>query len=265
MFHLRKISIKNFKRRFKPWITLGIITSIKKRNIMHNRFLRAKDNERRLLLEFQFKTYRNLLVTLIRKSKENHFRNFFSENTKNLRETWKGIRNIIQMKSKGDSFPTCILKNGSSITNPNLIANEFNSYFTSIAQDIQSNIHSSHTNFNKYLKEPNIHNFFISPTSRFEVFNLISNLKTRKASGPNSIPTVILKQFNNEISSILSNLFNLSFSTGVFPDILKTSSVLPVNLKKVQNYHVVTIDQSLYSQISVNYWKNLCIHAYIAS
>ena len=55
-----------------------------------------------------------------------------------------------------------------------------------------------------------------------------SNLKTRKASGPNSIPTVILKQFNNEISGIISNLFNLSFSTGVFPDILKTSSVLPL-------------------------------------
>ena len=225
---LKKISIKNFKRRFKPWITLGIITSIKKRNNIRSRFLRAKSIENRTLLESQFKLYRNLLVTLIRKSKENHFRSFFSENTKNLRETWKGIRNIIEIKSKGDSFPTCILENGSSITDPIRIANKFNSYFTSIAHNIQSKIHSSHTNFTKYLKEPNMHNFFISPTSRFEVFNLISKLKTRKASGPNSIPTVILKQFNNEISNILSDLFNLSFSTGVFPDILKTSSVLPL-------------------------------------
>ena len=38
----------------------------------------------------------------------------------------------------------------------------------------------------------------------------------------------ILKQLNNEISVILANLFNLSFSTGVFPDILKYSSVLPL-------------------------------------
>ena len=35
---LKKMSIKNFKRRFKPWITLGIITSIKKRNILHGKF-----------------------------------------------------------------------------------------------------------------------------------------------------------------------------------------------------------------------------------
>ena len=145
-----------------------------------------------------------------------------------MRETWKGIRNIIQIKDKKDPFPSCILENGSSITDPTIIANKFNSYFTSIANDIQSKIHSSHTNFVKYLKEPNIYNFFISPTSQFEVFNIISNLKSSKASGPNSIPTVILKQFNNEISYVLSNLFNLSFSTGVFPDVLKISSVLPL-------------------------------------
>ena len=57
---------------------------------------------------------------------------------------------------------------------------------------------------------------------------LISNLKSGKASGPNSIPTAVLKHLNNEISVVLCNLFNLSFSTGVFPDVLKISSVLPL-------------------------------------
>ena len=109
------MSIKNFKRRFKPWITLGIITSIKNRNIIQGKLLRAKDPKRRILLESQFKIYRNLLVTLIRKSKDNHFKTFFSDNKRNLCETWKGIRNIIQIKDKKDSFPSCILENGSSI------------------------------------------------------------------------------------------------------------------------------------------------------
>ena len=61
-----------------------------------------------------------------------------------------------------------------------------------------------------------------------EVSNLISNLRNGKASGPNSLPTTVLKHVNSEISIVLSNLFNLSFSTGVFPDILKTCSVLPL-------------------------------------
>ena len=53
-------------------------------------------------------------------------------------------------------------------------------------------------------------------------------MNNHKASGPNSIPTFVLKHLNNEISIVLSKLINLSFANGVFPDILKSSSVLPL-------------------------------------
>ena len=59
---LRKLSIKNFKRKFKPWITIGIITSIKKRNNLHNKLLKAKDDVCRTRLESLCKIYRNMLV-----------------------------------------------------------------------------------------------------------------------------------------------------------------------------------------------------------
>ena len=48
-------------------------------------------------------------------------------------------------------------------------------------------------------------------------------MKTNKSSGTNSLPTVVIKQITNDLSVILSKLFNLSFSTGVFPDSLKVS------------------------------------------
>ena len=225
---LKKLSNKSFKRRFKPWITIGILKSLKKKTDLHSRYIRAKDPERKQLLFHNFKMYRNMLVTLIRQSKENHFNKYFSDNVKNLRETWKGIKNIIQMKNNTGSLPTCIFDNGSSITDPIEIANTFNTYFSSIGEVLQSKIHSTHLSFTRYLKNPNIHSLFISPTDTNEISNLISNLKNKKASGPNSVPTSVLKHLNSEISVVLSNLFNLSFSTGVFPDILKTSSVLPL-------------------------------------
>ena len=200
--------------------------SLKKRNELHNRYLRAKDFERKQLLYLRFKLYRNSLTTLIRKSKQNHFSKYFSDNAKNLRETWKGIKNIIQIKSNTNSPPTCIFDKGSSITDPSQIANVFNDYFSSIGESLQSKIHSSHLHFTKYLKNPNIHSFFLSPTDSTEVSNLILSLKNGKAAGPNSIPTLVLKHLINEVSVVLANLFNLSFSTGVFPDILKISSVL---------------------------------------
>ena len=225
---LKRISIKNFKRKFKPWITNGILKSLKKRTDLHNRFLRAKDTVMKHQLHHRFKVYRNMLVTLIRKSKQNHFRQYFSDNVKNLRETWKGINSIIQIKNRSYSLPNSILDNGTSITDPTQIANSFNSYFSSIGETLQSKIHSTHVRYSKYLKNPNINSMFLSPTNSIEIYNLILNLNSSKASGPNSIPTAVLKHLNNEISTVLSKLFNLSFSTGVFPEILKTSSVLPL-------------------------------------
>ena len=186
---LKKISNKRFQLMFKPWITGGILKSLKKRRDLHNRFIRAKTTDNKEILFNRFKVYRNMLVTLIRKSKQNYFNKYLSDNIKTLRETWKGIKNIIQMKNNTDSLPTCILNNGFSITDPTQIANSFNNYFSSIGETLQSKIYSSHTHFLKYLKYPNIHSFFLSPSDKIEVMNLISNLKIGKASGPNSIPT----------------------------------------------------------------------------
>ena len=56
------------------------------------------------------------------------------------------------------------------------------------------------------------------------------SLNPSKAIGPNSIPTKILKLLIN-FSSQLTELFNLSFSRGVFPLILKTSKIIAVYKK----------------------------------
>ena len=55
-----------------------------------------------------------------------------------------------------------------------------------------------------------------------------------KAIGPKSIPTKILKLLINDVSSLLTELSNLSFSGGVFPLILKTSKVMPVYKKDLK-------------------------------
>ena len=145
---------QEIKHIFKPWITIGILKSLRKRSKLHSRYLRAKDTERNELLYNRFKVYRNMIVTLIRKSKNNYFSKYFSDNVKNLRETWKGNKNIIQLKSNTNSLLTCIFDKGSSITDPSQMANTFNFYFSAIGATLQSKINSSHLNYTKYLKKP---------------------------------------------------------------------------------------------------------------
>ena len=228
---LKKLSNRGLTRSLKPWITPAILTSIKKRNMIFKKFLKTKNLITKLNLEKTYKTYRNLLVTLIRRSKKNHFSNYFSSNSNNLRATWKGIRKLLNIRSEDISYPSCISSNNTIIHDPNKISEKFNSFFISIPDELQKNIHSSHTNFYNYLKTPNLESIFIKPTDENEILSIILSLNDGKASGPNSIPTFILKFLAWDISPLLSKLFNLSFVTGIFPNIFKTASVKPIHKK----------------------------------
>ena len=107
------------------------------------------------------------------------------------------------------------------------ISNIFNNYFSSIASKTKLNISFSHKHFSDFLKNRSNISFFVSPTDKTEIENVISSLDSNKSVGPNSIPAKILKLLKNDFSSQLSEIFNISFSSGVFPSILKTVKVIP--------------------------------------
>ena len=54
------------------------------------------------------------------------------------------------------------------------------------------------------------------------------NLNLLKASGPNCIPVVFLKNCEPKLSYILAELFNKCLKESCFPDCWKVSSVVPV-------------------------------------
>ena len=58
--------------------------------------------------------------------------------------------------------------------------------------------------------------------------NWIVNLDLSKASGPDCIPVVVLKNCEPELSFILAELFNKCLKESCFPDCWKVSLVVPV-------------------------------------
>ena len=72
----------------------------------------------------------------------------------------------------------------------------------------------------------------MSPTDKSEISLIIHSLNSDKSSGPNSIPVKILKLLKNDISQQLSYIFNMSFSTGQFPSVLKIAKAIPIYKKQ---------------------------------
>ena len=141
----------------------------------------------------------------------------------------------------------------------NLISNHFNKFFTSIAEKINRNIVNAKKTQLSYLGPENKNTIFLSPTVPEDVEYLISSMKKNKASGPNSIPTNILKLFKKEFSKALSDIINISFNQGVFPNILKIANVIPIHKKgdklDCNNYRPI----SLLSNISKIFEKSMHI------
>ena len=53
-------------------------------------------------------------------------------------------------------------------------------------------------------------------------------VQVNKSSGPNSIPTKILKLAKETLSGALSELINKPFLSGTFPNVFKIARVVPV-------------------------------------
>ena len=70
-----------------------------------------------------------------------------------------------------------------------------------------------------------LHNISVTPKM---VKKVIMNLDLSKASGPDCIPVVVLKNCEPELSYILAELFNKCFKESCFPDCWKVLSVVPV-------------------------------------
>ena len=114
----------------KPWITPAIKTSITKKNIF-NKYMRTKHN----YYYSKFKMYRNKLNHLIKSSKKLYYNKYFADNQNNIKNIWKGIKQIIYLKPRNiNHLPMKIIKNNKTITDSKSIAKLFNEYFTNIGR-----------------------------------------------------------------------------------------------------------------------------------
>ena len=194
---LKRIDKYKLRLKSKPRITLGLQKSISVKNKLLTNFINAKHTVLKNEIHIEYKNYRNLLSILMKKSKQVCYKKYFETKWNNVKNTLKGIKSLISLKSVTSSAPTVLFRdNGNTIiTNFYNIVNTINNYCASIDETTKNNIKYPHKHFSDYLKEEYDCKIFLNfnATDRF------------------------VQPF---------------FETGVFPSIPKTANVVPV-FKKV--------------------------------
>ena len=179
---------------------------------------------------------RNKIVNVCKQTKKVFYQNFFIQNANNIKQTWKGIKSIINIHSKNLNQITSLMDKNVLITEPKKVANVFNDYFSSIAKELQDKIYDNGQDFSIYLNDRNEHNFFINPTDKEEIINIITNsLNLNKSYGPHSIPAKILHQIKLIVAAPLAEIINLSFEKGTYIEDLKISKTIPIFKEKGSN------------------------------
>ena len=187
---LKKLTKQKLKFKTKPWITPALQKSMSVKTKLLTKFIKLK--EPTLKNEAHSKRlYRNMLATLLKRSKHTYFSCFFQNHINNLKNTWKGIKTIIYLKDSTSTVASTTIEDNISLTNPKDIADAFNNYFSNVAIGIKSSLKYSRNKFFDFLPQININSFFINPTDKTEIKNIILSLDPLKSIGPNSIPTKI--------------------------------------------------------------------------
>ena len=135
------------------------------------------------------------------------------------RDFWQ-IANSVLNKGKSAIPP---LFNGTEVLSSasdkaKLFAKNFSKNLNLVDYGISLPVFPSRTNLK-------LHNISITPKM---VKKVITNRDSSKASGPDCIPVVVLKNCEPELSYILAKLFNKCLKESCFLDCWKVSSVVPV-------------------------------------
>ena len=226
-----------------PWMMKGLLTSLNKqkrlyREQLHSKLAVSTDNYRK---------YRNSLKSLIRKSKITYLHDKYTEFKQDSRKLWQLVNRIIgKSNNKIDSIDNLRIDNILKY-DPSSITNGLCEFFANIGEQYANQIDSAGLDISKHINniESNPSSLYSSPTTMFEVRELISNLPQKTSSGHDNISNTLLKQLNEVVASLLSLIFNKSLEEGIFPDQMKLADVFPLFKSKERsectNYRPISL------------------------
>lgn len=178
---------KRIGNRRSPWITNEVKKKMYERDFLKKKAEKTGDDE----IWKKYKKVRNSVNNATKVAKRDYFMNNLDKSKGDIRNTWKLINELSSRQYKTTDIPEVKIDE-QSITSAVEIAEAFNSHFTSIGEKLANEIPRIDIKPEWYMK-PTDKKFSFRKIQECEVYKLISELDSNKATGLDKIPCKILK------------------------------------------------------------------------
>ena len=169
-FRTHTINYKNLRR--EPWLTAGILHSIKHSKKLYSKSIRSDAKETEIK---EYKEYNRLLQKLKRASKKNFYGCKCIEFKNNTKKLWKIINEVSGKSNNKDNLIDSLKVDNLHVYESQKIANTFGNYFATVGEKFANKIPKPNRNIEEYLAKirQNENSLFMNPCTESEVLKLI--------------------------------------------------------------------------------------------
>ena len=194
-----------------------------------------------------YKKIRNRVNNALKLEKKQWQTKKLNEASNDSGKTWNFVKLWLGW-SKGGGSPTQLCINGSMIRKPLELAEKMNFFFIEKVRNIVKNIPFSDNDVLDLPKKLMFNRrcaFKFNSVHPDAVNKIISNMKTSKSCGIDSIDNYVIKLARVHLVPAITHILNLSINQSQFPTMWKTAKIIPLHKKGDQtnpkNYRPVAL------------------------
>lgn len=229
----RYVPVNLTKRLSYPkWCSSTLIKLIEKKKSAHAAYKRTGS----MSCHQKFVSLRSTCKQLSRRDYAVFMKNSEAEISHDSSHFWKHVKDLKSSKGLPGEMQFGDLVSGDSLEISNYFADFFSSNYSDPNLMIPPPVEDS-TDFSQL----NLCNVTLTLS---EVFEALEKIDLKKSPGPDGIPPILINSCRFALAAPLTLLYNMSLTTGCFPQAWKIGQIVPIHksgkLNIVENYRAIT-------------------------
>ena len=228
-----KVRLSRKRAKDKLWVTQGIKRSSNYKNKLFKKWICSRSVEDKK----KYKDYEKIFKKVTLAAQTAYYKEKLDIRINTMKQLWANLNRISSLsRSKTVTKIDKLNYVDKDITEPQGVCDTLNNYFCTVGPELVQSLNPcGHSDFKKYCPFPCKNSMFCSPVTPDEISRIIHKFPNNKAPGRDQISGRILKEISDSVITPLAYIFNLSFTTGIVPDLIKIAKVVPVYKKGERN------------------------------